>query len=244
MSTRAPSIEPYGDFAFYLHFPGGGYDAKVSAYVLALAARLRAGGIWRDVIAGYDSLLASFDPALLNSRNALERLHAALELEDAALAARSKMADEASPVEDQDIVEIPVYYGGESGPDMENIMARSGLGEDEVISRHCAPIYRVCMMGFVPGFTFLSEAPKALHHPRHHKPRLIVPCGSVGIGGWQTGIYSLPSPGGWQIIGRTSLDIFDANRPEPFLLKAGDRLRFIPQNGAFPQAPDDEISHD
>jgi len=93
---------------------------------------------------------------------------------------------------------------------MENISARSGLSEKEIIARHCAPIYRVCMMGFVPGFTFLSEAPKALHHPRRHKPRLRVPAGSVGIGGWQTGIYSLPSPGGWQIIGRTSLDLFDA----------------------------------
>ena len=81
-------------------------------------------------------------------------------------------------------------------------------------------------MGFIPGFTFLSEAPKILHHVRHATPRQTVPAGSVGIAGWQTGMYGLESPGGWQITGRTPYSIFDAHRDAPFLLKAGARVRF------------------
>ena len=84
-------------------------------------------------------------------------------------------------------------------------------------------------MGFIPGFTFLSEVDPVLHHPRHATPRAMVPAGSVGIANWQTGIYGLESPGGWQIIGRTDLAMFDPNRDEPFLVTAGDRIRFVPQ---------------
>jgi hypothetical protein len=101
MSARTPSIEAYGDFALYLHYPGGGYDAQISAHVLALAARLRASGIWRDVIAGYDSLLASFDPAGLSSSAAVEQLHAALKSENEAFAARAKGAAEKQAAPDQ-----------------------------------------------------------------------------------------------------------------------------------------------
>ena len=103
------------------------------------------------------------------------------------------------------------------------------LSIDEVIAQHSAQTYRVCMMGFIPGFTFLSPAPKALHHSRLATPRAKVAAGSVGIANWQTGIYGLESPGGWQIIGRTPLSIFDAKRGPAFLLNAGDRVRFIPQ---------------
>ena len=111
---------------------------------------------------------------------------------------------------------------------MQNIMTSSGLTEAAVIEKHSAQIYDVCMMGFIPGFAFLSEAPKALHHPRHTSPRLNVPAGSVGIAGWQTGVYGISSPGGWQIIGRTSLALFDKTREDPFLLSAGDQVRFVP----------------
>ncbi len=107
-------------------------------------------------------------------------------------------------------------------------MASSGLSEADIIAAHSGVTYRVCMMGFIPGFAFLSEAPKSLHHPRHAEPRLSVPAGSVGIAGWQTGIYGLESPGGWQIIGRTSLRMFDKDREAPFLLSAGDTIRFVP----------------
>jgi len=127
------------------------------------------------------------------------------------------------------VIDIPVHYGGKNGPDMETICDTAKLSVDEVITQHSAQTYRVCMMGFIPGFTFLSPAPKALHHPRLTTPRAKVPSGSIGIANWQTGIYGLESPGGWQIIGRTPLSIFDARRETPFLINAGDRVRFIPQ---------------
>ena len=127
------------------------------------------------------------------------------------------------------LIEIPVYYGGENGPDIETISAASKLTIDDVIAKHSQREYRVCMMGFIPGFTFLSPAPTELHHPRLATPRAKVPAGSIGIANWQTGIYGLESPGGWQIIGRTPLSIFDGKRDTPFLLNAGDRVRFMPQ---------------
>jgi len=127
-------------------------------------------------------------------------------------------------------LDIPVCYGDEFGPDIGTIMASSGLSQAAVITAHSTPIYNVCMMGFIPGFAFLSEAPKALHHPRHATPRLKVCAGSIGIAGWQTGIYGLDSPGGWQIIGRTPLALFDSERDTPFVVEAGDRIRFIPSS--------------
>lgn len=223
-----PLIKPYGDFALYLRYSCEGYSAPINDRILALAEYLRQNGNWIDVVAAYETLVASFDPSKLSLAEAQKQLSGAVQAVKKADHRRSKPAS-------QTIVDIPVYYGGSSGPDIENIMSKSGLSHDGVIAMHCGPVYRVCMMGFVPGFTFLSEAPSALHHPRHVQPRLSVPSGSIGIAGWQTGIYGLSSPGGWQIIGRTPLSIFDAAREAPFMLKAGDNVRFVPQNGPFPE---------
>ncbi len=221
-SLPEPRLTPYGDSALYLKFETTGYNTLVNESVLDLAARLRASGKWADVISGYDSIVAAFNPLNMNLDTATQTL-------ENELISRKKAATNLSSV-----IEVPIYYGGEFGPDMDMITKSSGLSEAEVIKLHSQKPYRVCMMGFVPGFTFLSEAPKALHHPRLETPRLSVPSGSVGIAGWQTGIYGLSSPGGWQIIGRTPLKIFDANRETPFLWQAGDTLRFIPQTGPYP----------
>jgi allophanate hydrolase subunit 1 len=131
------------------------------------------------------------------------------------------------------IIEVPVVYGGEYGPDMDVIKKASGLSESEIIDKHSGQDYKVCMMGFIPGFCFLSEVPAILQHPRHDTPRAHVEAGSVGIAGWQTGIYGLGSPGGWQIIGRTPLTLFDPSREVPFLMEAGDTVRFIPSSKAL-----------
>lgn len=220
-----PLIAPYGDSALYVSYQGKGYDAHISAAVQALSAQLRQSGEWEDVISGYDSLVASFNPASISLNNASKRLQKAL-------AQAPKTGAEPS----SKIIDVPVYYGGENGPDMAAVMKANNLSQAAIIGLHSETPYRVCMMGFVPGFTFLSEAPPPLHHPRHSQPRLSVPAGSVGIAGWQTGIYGLSSPGGWQIIGRTPLTIFDAARETPFLWQAGDRLRFVPTSGSFPPA--------
>ena len=211
-----PRVLAYGDNAVLVHWEVDGFDAAVSDHVHALGDALREGGAFTEVMPGYDSLVVSFDAGQLPLSAARNRVEAALRRvkPDAKAGGR--------------LVEVSVHYGGEDGPDLDALATASGLSPDEVVRRHTARDYRVCMMGFIPGFAFLSEVDAALHHPRHASPRARVPAGSVGIAGWQTGIYGLDSPGGWQIIGRTDAVMFDAGRADPFLVQAGDRIRFVP----------------
>jgi len=209
-------IVPYGDSAYLIKFDVDGYSEAVTQHIHGLIALLSKQKNWEELVPGYNSLLAYFCPTDYPPQKAIGALRKALKSTRKPIIQRGK------------IIDIPVCYGGEYGPDIENIIASSGLTESVVIQRHSKPIYNVCMMGFIPGFTFLSEAPKTLHHPRRETPRNLVPAGSIGIAGWQTGIYGLESPGGWQIIGRTPLKLFDRDRKAPFLLKAGDRVRFKP----------------
>ena len=127
------------------------------------------------------------------------------------------------------LVEIPVVYGGEYGPDPEQLAASHHMTAEEVIRLHAGREYLVYMLGFTPGFPYLGGMDSRIATPRLKVPRTRIPAGSVGIAGEQTGIYPMDSPGGWQLIGRTPLLLFDPNRPgEEFLLQAGDRLRFCP----------------
>lgn len=126
-----------------------------------------------------------------------------------------------------EVINIPVYYGGENGPDISIVAALHQLTTEEVIRLHCSTIYRVYMIGFTPGFAYMGPVDKRIVTPRKDKPRILVPAGSVGIAGEQTGVYPMDSPGGWQIIGRTSRSLFDKNSSTPCLLKAGDRVQFV-----------------
>ncbi|EDT6685107.1 5-oxoprolinase subunit PxpB [Salmonella enterica subsp. enterica] len=126
-------------------------------------------------------------------------------------------------------VEIPVIYGGAGGPDLAAVARHSGLSEKQVVELHASVEYVVWFLGFQPGFPYLGNLPESLHMPRRAEPRLQVPAGSVGIGGAQTGIYPLSTPGGWQLIGLTPLKLFDPMREPPVLLRPGDRVRFVPQ---------------
>ncbi|UPL51014.1 5-oxoprolinase subunit PxpB [Hymenobacter sublimis] len=126
------------------------------------------------------------------------------------------------------VVEIPVCYGGPFGPDMEFLTRHTGLTPEEVIRLHTEPDYLVYMLGFAPGFPYLGGMNATLTAPRKTQPRTLVPAGSVGIAGAQTGIYSLPTPGGWQLIGRTPRRLFTPEAASPSLLRAGQRLRFVP----------------
>jgi len=123
-------------------------------------------------------------------------------------------------------VEIPVCYGGEFGPDLQEVAQLCSLAPEEIIGRHSSAHYRVHAIGFVPGFPYLGGLPPSLHAPRRSTPRSSVPAGSVGIGGAQTGIYPFETPGGWRLIGRTPLKIFRPRETPPGLLRAGDRVRF------------------
>ena len=122
-------------------------------------------------------------------------------------------------------IEIPVCYENEFAPDMEGLSARNGLSIEEVIHIHCSKQYRVYMLGFLPGFSYMGEVDERISIPRKSQPKP-VEAGSIGIAGRQTGIYPFSSPGGWQIIGRTPLRLFDPAKEEPTLLKAGDMVRF------------------
>ncbi|TGD77120.1 5-oxoprolinase subunit PxpB [Hymenobacter wooponensis] len=133
----------------------------------------------------------------------------------------------ASASETQPLVEIPVCYGGSFGPDLALVAEHTGLAPAEVIRLHTEPEYLVYMIGFAPGFPYLGGMPEQLTTPRKAQPRPLVPAGSVGIAGGQTGVYSLPTPGGWQLIGRTPRRLFTPEAASPSLLRAGQRLRFV-----------------
>ena len=126
------------------------------------------------------------------------------------------------------IFEIPVCYGGEYGPDIQNIAEHAGLSQEEVIQIHSSRDYLIYMLGFLPGFTYLGGLDERLHTPRLANPRIRIPAGSVGIGGSQTGIYPLDSPGGWQLMGMTPGKTYDPARETPILVEAGDYIRFVP----------------
>ncbi len=127
------------------------------------------------------------------------------------------------------LVEIPVRYGGEFGPDLESLAQLVGVTQDEIVRLHTSVLYRVYLIGFAPGFAYLGSVPEQIAAPRLATPRTRVPAGSVAIAGRQTGIYPRATPGGWQLIGRTDLVLFNPRRESPTLLRPGDRVRFIAQ---------------
>ena len=125
-------------------------------------------------------------------------------------------------------VVIPVVYGGEYGPDIDNVCQHTGLSREEVIARHSGREYLIYMLGFTPGFPYMGGMDETIATPRLKTPRTAIPAGSVGIAGAQTGVYPIRSPGGWQLIGRTPLKLFDMDRADPFLLRAGQKVVFRP----------------
>ena len=124
-------------------------------------------------------------------------------------------------------IEIPVIYGGELGQDLSEVAKLHNTTPQKIVQMHSEPIYTVYMIGFQPGFPYLGGLPECLHTPRRATPRTLVPAGSVGIGGAQTGIYPFSSPGGWQLIGHTKQALFDKNQAQPTLLQAGDTVKFV-----------------
>ncbi len=169
-----------------------------------------------DRVPGYTTLLVVFDPASIDPDRLSETL---VRLDRDAISV---------PLAPGRLVTIPVAYGGDFGPDLKSVAKRTGLSEADVIERHSGASYRAGCVGFVPGFAYLVGLPPKLDTPRRSTPRSRVPAGSVAIGGAQTGVYPFETPGGWHLIGRTPLRLFDPNRAEPALVQAGDRVRFEP----------------
>jgi inhibitor of KinA len=194
-------------------------DPEINALVLGAADAVRRAALpgVRDVVPAFRSLTVYFDP-LKTDVTALARL----------LSASSRMINR-SQLERKPPIRIPVHYGGADGPDLEDVARLSGLRASEVVEIHCARTYRVFMLGFLPGFAYLAPVDERLVAPRLSAPRVRVPAGSVGIAGSQTGIYPSDSPGGWRIVGRTSIRPFDPAREQPSLLRPGDLVEFFPQ---------------
>lgn len=222
VSTMAAfEITIAGDSALNLKF------ANVITPETSTLIRMAADNLSHDPIPGvvelvptFCSLMICYNPLVIGFDELSERLRGKLrDLGTADLSVRR-------------IVHIPICYGGYFGPDLKDVAAHAHLTENQVIAIHSAKDYLIDMLGFLPGFAYLGDLDERLHTPRLATPRTRIETGSVGIGGAQTGVYPLPSPGGWRIIGRTPLRPYDPDREKPILYEAGEYLRFEPISAA------------
>lgn len=209
------TIRPASDRALYLVFGEEISPAMHTAVTRATRALAGVRGL-RNLHPAYASLLVDFDPRLLTHASA------------AALIRDTLDRHSADPAPEPRRVEVPVVYGGEHGPDLSAVARHAGLAEDRVVELHASAAYFVYFVGFSTCFPYLGGLPSELATPRLDAPRKHVPAGSVAIGGAQAGIYPLASPGGWRLIGRTPLDLFDPAATPPPRLRMGDIVRFIP----------------
>ncbi len=208
-----PRILPAGDGALVVEF-GHAIDPEINARVLALDAALvaaLAGAI--ETVPTYRSLLVQYDPLALPAADLIARIRALAATPPPALPRGRR-------------VTLPVAFGGGFGSDFGELAGRLGLDAEGILRLLTGAEFRVYMIGFAPGFAYLGGLPECLHIPRRASPRAKVPAGSVGIGGVQAAVFSVESPSGWHLLGRTPLRPFDLRRADPFLFRAGDRVRF------------------
>jgi inhibitor of KinA len=207
-----------GDSAIIVEFEDV-IDPAVNARTIAFAESVQSAQIAgvRDVVPTYRSVAIYFDPLRTDG----DTLMTHVEREAVKPAPASATSQAAA-------IRIPVCYGGELGPDLAGVASFGGMAEADVVRIHTDAIYRVFMLGFVPGFAYLGIVDARIAMARRSSPRVRVPLGSVGIAGVQTGIYPAETPGGWQLIGRTPVKPFDPAREQPFLMKAGDAVQFYP----------------
>jgi inhibitor of KinA len=213
----AASIVAAGDACVLLRFDER-VDPLINARAVAAAAALERAALSgiRDIVPTFRTVAVHFDPLHTHYDALLDALQAA------SSAVPREALNPALPLR------IPVCYGGDFGPDLPDVAKFAGLSEDEVVDLHGVSPYRVFMLGFMPGFAYLGPVAARIAAPRRPVPRARVAAGSVGIAGQQTGIYPTETPGGWQVIGRTPIQVFDLSRTEPCLFKAGDAVQFYP----------------
>lgn len=217
MNNAVIVVQPFGEAAIMVEFGKGIHPElhqKVKTFTDYLDRNPFPGMV--EYVAAYASVTIFYDPVVISSKSVITLLQE--------LMGKLKQRDEAKPR----VVEIPVCYGGEFGPDLEFVAEHNRLTPDEVIEIHASGQYLVYMLGFAPGFPYLGGMSERIATPRRQTPRSVIPSGSVGIAGMQTGMYPIATPGGWQLIGRTPSALFcPANNP-PTLLKAGDVIKFRP----------------
>lgn len=209
---------PAGESGLVVEF-GKSIDPVVNARVHRTAALINRtlGEYVREVVPTYRSLLVYFDPLVITRQELSKKISSLITVDDCAEAIAGE----------KEIIEIPVCYGGEYGPDIGFVARHNGLTVEEVINIHTSTPYQVYMIGFTPGFPYLGGMSEKIAAPRLEKPRTLIPAGSVGIAGSQTGFYPTASPGGWRLIGRTPVKGFDKDSPHPFPFKPGVYLRFV-----------------
>lgn len=213
-----PTISPVGDRAISIDF-GQVIDPTINRHIRQTIERikeLQLEGII-ELVPTYCALLVEYDAMLYSYSEICNIIEPTLE---------EGMTDTTNEL--VTVVEVPTVYGGEFGPDLSFVASHNHLSEDEVISIHSGTDYLVYMLGFIPGFTYLGGMDLRIATPRLSSPRTLIPAGSVGIAGEQTGTYPSDSPGGWQIIGRTSVTMYDMSKAQAALLKAGDYVRYVP----------------
>ena len=213
-----PTISPVGDRAISIDF-GQVIDPTINRHIRQTIERikeLQLEGII-ELVPTYCALLVEYDAMLYSYSEICNIIEPTLE---------EGMTNTTNEL--VTVVEVPTVYGGEFGPDLSFVASHNHLSEDEVISIHSGTDYLVYMLGFIPGFTYLGGMDPRIATPRLSSPRTLIPAGSVGIAGEQTGTYPSDSPGGWQIIGRTPVTMYDMSKAQVALLNAGDYVRYVP----------------
>ena len=212
-----PTISPVGDCAISIDF-GQVIDPKINRQIRQVIEQIKVlqlDGII-ELVPTYCALLVQYDAMVYTYSDICKILEPTLQ---------ESVMDSANEL--VTIVEIPTVYGGEFGPDLDFVASYNHISEDEVVSIHSGTDYLVYMLGFIPGFTYLGGMDPRIATPRLSSPRTLIPAGSVGIAGEQTGTYPSDSPGGWQIIGRTPVTMYDMSKKQAALLQAGDYVRYV-----------------
>ncbi|RPH32177.1 MAG: 5-oxoprolinase subunit PxpB [Bacteroidales bacterium] len=217
MASQILKYIPSGDSAFIIKVDNE-ISPEINQTIRKLLVRIeqeRIEGVV-DFIPSYNELLVCYDPLIIGYRKLLDRLR----LIDREI--------DSVKLPESSVIQIPVYYGDDFGPDLNEVADFNSLSIDEVIGIHSSTNYLVYMLGFTPGFCYLGGMDARIATPRKHSPRIKIPAGAVGIADKQTGIYPIESPGGWQLIGQTPLKLFDPERKPEFLIQPGDFIRFVP----------------
>lgn len=225
-----PRIIACGDSALVVEFSDQ-IDEETNERVIALADMLATQPITGviETVPTYRSLLVAYDPVIIRGKTLSSSLETLLgQLSVGGATARR--------------ITVPVLYGEEVGIDLDELADMKQMSREELIALHASADYRVYMIGFAPGFSYLGGLPQQLHTPRLAVPRQRIEASAIGIGGKQASINSVPGPSGWRFIGRTPLKLFDPSRPQPFLLRAGDRVRFRPVDADEAESLDAAVS--
>ena len=223
-------IVSFGESALLIEF-GKGIDPEIHRRVQAVTEYLDAYSLPGviEYVSAFSSVTIFYDPLAVKKMHMGSMTEAPLSFEILAALVTEMLTKLGNGVNHTPrVVEIPVCYGGEFGPDLEYVAEYNQLSAEEVIRIHAGGQYLVYMIGFAPGFPYLGGMPEAIAAPRRQSPRMSIPAGTVGIAGMQTGVYPIATPGGWQLIGKTPLALFRPDENPPTLLQSGDHIRFYP----------------